>query len=57
MKLKIKRFFSYNKCIIISVALMFLLSFAFSHIVAVSKASYKGIIIVLNAGHGEVDGS
>lgn len=35
---------------------MFLLSFAFSHIVAVSKASYNGITIVLDAGHGGRDG-
>lgn len=55
MKLKIKRFFSANRCVIILVALMFLLSFAFSHIVAVSEASYNGITIVLDAGHGGVD--
>lgn len=56
MKLKIKRFFSANRCVIILVALMFLLSFAFSHIVAVSEASYNGITIVLDAGHGGRDG-
>lgn len=56
MKLKIKRFFSANKCVVIFVALMFLLSFAFSHIVAVSEASYNGITIVLDAGHGGRDG-
>ena len=35
---------------------MFLLTFAFSHIVAVSASGYNGITIVLDAGHGGRDG-
>ena len=35
---------------------MFLLTFAFSHIVAVSASEYNGITIVLDAGHGGRDG-
>lgn len=36
--------------------IMFLLTFAFSHIVAVSASGYNGITIVLDAGHGGRDG-
>lgn len=50
------RFFKRNSCIIIFVLIMFLLTFAFSHIVAVSASGYNGITIVLDAGHGGRDG-
>lgn len=49
------RFFKKNACIIVFVMIMFLLTFAFSHIVAVSASGYNGITIVLDAGHGGVD--
>lgn len=52
----IGRFFKRNSCIIIFVLIMFLLTFAFSHIVAVSASEYNGITIVLDAGHGGRDG-
>ena len=52
----IGRFFKRNSCIIIFVLIMFLLTFAFSHIVAVSAGGYNGITIVLDAGHGGRDG-
>lgn len=50
------QFFKRNSCIIIFVLIMFLLTFAFSHIVAVSASGYNGITIVLDAGHGGRDG-
>ena len=50
------RFFKKNACIIVFVIIMFLLTFAFSHIVAVSASGYNGITIVLDAGHGGRDG-
>lgn len=50
------RFFKRNSCIILFVLIMFLLTFAFSHIVAVSASGYNGITIVLDAGHGGRDG-
>ena len=50
------RFFKKNACIIVFVMIMFLLTFAFSHIVAVSASGYNGITIVLDAGHGGRDG-
>lgn len=50
------RFFKKNACIIVFVLIMFLLTFAFSHIVAVSASGYNGITIVLDAGHGGRDG-
>ena len=52
----IGRFFKKNACIIVFVIIMFLLTFAFSHIVAVSASGYNGITIVLDAGHGGRDG-
>ena len=52
----IGRFFKKNACIIVFVMIIFLLTFAFSHIVAVSASGYNGITIVLDAGHGGRDG-
>ena len=54
--MKIKRFFSLHKCIIILILIMFVLSFGFSQIVAFSVSNYNGVTIVIDAGHGGRDG-
>lgn len=53
---KIFYFFKSNKFLTIIVLIMFVLTFAFSKIVTVSTASFNGITIVLDAGHGGRDG-
>lgn len=53
--MKFKQFFITNKCMIILLCIMILLSSCFSGIVAYSVSNYNGIVIVIDAGHGGVD--
>lgn len=54
--MKFKQFFITNKCMIILLCIMILLSSCFSGIVAYSVSNYNGIVIVIDAGHGGRDG-